>query len=158
MNKKYMTLGLIFGIMLLMATAVLANKAHNGKAQHLYLFEKDPFNWNIVEDGAWGKMMYKEDTFVFNGHGLVPEKEYCLINYAPSTDWDEIPYPNPWPGSDSILMASGIVNDEGNIHLTGSMMDVEGKVWLVLCDEFNEGTGMQWPWTPSLYLFENNLI
>lgn len=41
----------------------------NGKTKHLYLIKKDA-EWDIVNNGAWGKMNFKEDMFVFNAHGL----------------------------------------------------------------------------------------
>ena len=73
--------------LVLAGTTVLARGGPSGRAgksmmSHLYLFEKDPETWDIVDDGAWGKMSYDCDSFVFNGHGLEPEEEYELINYA----------------------------------------------------------------------------
>ena len=47
-------------------------KAGKSNTGHLYLYEKDPATWDIVEGGAWGKMEYKLSgstfDFVFNGH------------------------------------------------------------------------------------------
>lgn len=137
-------------------------------AQHLYLYEKDPETWEIEEDGAWGKITYipKKNKFIFNGHGLGEGGEmYDLINYAPGVDWTSDPYPNPWPGEESTEIASGIVNEEGNIHLKGSWSGtnvegtygIDGKVWLVLSDDFVLDTGMV-GWNPTEYLFEYDLI
>lgn len=43
---------------------------------NLYLFEKDPTTWEIVDGGAWGKMKYNlagsTFDFIFNAHGLEP--------------------------------------------------------------------------------------
>jgi hypothetical protein len=55
--------------------------AGNSNTAHLYLYEKDPNTWEIVEDGAWGKMTYDCDSFVFNGHGLDAREDYTLIYY-----------------------------------------------------------------------------
>ena len=136
-------------------------------AKHLYLYEKDPETWEIVEDGAWGKITYipKKDKFIFNGHGLEPGGLYDLINYAPGVNWTRDTYPNPWPGKNSTEIASGIVNEEGNIHLKGSWNetigeethDIDGKVWLVLSDDFGLNMGMT-GWAPREYLFEYDLV
>lgn len=120
---------------------------HFGNASHLYLYEKDSTTWEVLEDGAWGKMTYHEDTFVFNGHKLVPGQEYSLINYSPDV----------WPGADSILMSNGTADEYGNIHLSGLMEGVSGKVWLVLSSDFTDGTGMT-GWHPEEYLYEYTLI
>ena len=124
---------------------------------HLYLVEKDPTTWEVVEDGAWGKLNYKcnEDgfSFVFNGHGLEPGAEYELMNYV-----------DPWPGNDSQLLAAGAVDEDGNIHLKGSVdclrapRDAAGaKIWLVLADDFDEDEEMMVGWNPTEYLFEYDL-
>src|SRR6056297_1346023 len=71
---------------------------------HLYLYEKTEAvgEWEIVPDGAWGKMKYNrsgaEFDFVFNAHGLVAGESYTLIYY-----------PDPWPGEGLICLGSGIV-------------------------------------------------
>ncbi len=128
---------------------------------HLYLFEKNPDDWAVVEEGAWGKLNYKcsEDglSFVFNGHGLEPGANYELMNYL-----------DPWPGTGSVLLASGTVNEEGDIHLTGSVTclamytwpdGVTGaKIWLVLADDFDETRGVMVGWNPEEYLFEAALV
>jgi len=159
------------GIMLVMAVVALAvamgaapvmAKGPNGPSGksdmgHLYLFEKDPVEWTVVEDGAWGKMNYRcnEDgfSFVFNGHGLEPGAEYELMNYV-----------DPWPGTGSALLAAGVVNEEGDIHLAGSidcLTVAEGfagaKIWLVLADDFDEEAGEMVGWNPTDYLFEAEL-
>ena len=136
---------------------------------HLYLYEKDA-EWVIVDGGAWGKMKYNLSgprfNFVFNGHGLEPETEYSLIYY-----------PDPWPGEGLIVLGSGIVNEEGNIHIKGSV-DTEtdlpaeydanadpdpsgteiygAKIWLVLSDDVSEDPAQMIGWHhPGYYLFEN---
>ena len=69
------------------------NENTNGHAEHLYLYEKDSSNWSIIEDGAWGKMTYKEDKFVFNGHSLEASTNYTLISYK-----------EPWDGCGSVKL------------------------------------------------------
>ncbi len=124
----------------------------------LYLVEKDPTDWTIVENGAWGKLKFntKNDKFVFNGHKLNPDTEYSLIYY-----------PDPWPGVGCKVLGSSTANEDGNVHIAG-MFDFDSipiagdtnsgtKIWLVLKNDQNCPTGMT-GWNPTEYLFEYNLI
>jgi len=151
---------------------------------HLYLYEKtdpnpdEPGEWEIVPDGAWGKMKYNlsgaEFDFVFNGHSLVAGESYTLIYY-----------PDPWPGEGLICLGSGVVNDEGDIHIADSV-DTEGdlpiagdinadtnkttyvwdgstgaKIWLVPSGDVDCEARTMIGWSyPSggIYLFEEELI
>jgi len=134
-------------------------RAGKSNIAHLYLHEKDPDTWEIVEDGAWGKMKYNlsgsELDFVFNGHALVPGEEYTLIYY-----------PDPWPGNGLIELGSGIACDEGNVHIAESVdtgdLPAEGdendgaKIWLILSSDCDGGQMVGW--NPTEYLFEYDLI
>ena len=136
-------------------------RAGKSNIAHLYLHEKDPDTWEIVEDGAWGKMKYNisgsELDFVFNGHALVPGEEYTLIYY-----------PDPWPGNGLIELGSGIACDEGNVHIkesvdTGDLPAEEddnypdgAKIWLILSSDSDGGKMVGW--NPTEYLFEYDLI
>lgn len=137
------------------------NGLNKGKgARNLYLYEKDPETWNIKNRGAWGKITFlpHKEKYIFNAHKLQPETAYSLINYAPSTDWSEIPYPNPWPGTDSLEIGSSTVNKGGNVHMKGTWEDdFGGKIWLVLSSDFSVGSGMT-AWNPTSYLFEYDLL
>ncbi len=147
-----------------MMSPVIAGKhGPKGKSNvaHLYLYEKAPDTWEIVEDGAWGKMKYNLSgstfDFVFNGHGLEANTDYSLIYYA-----------DPWPGDNpGALIAGGTTNDESNIHLSGSVdlgMDLphpddendRAKIWLVTSSDY-DGSKMV-GWNPTEYLFEQDLI
>ena len=152
----------------LVATPVLAGKhgpAGKSNIGHLYLYEKDPSDWSIVDGGAWGKLKYNLSgptfDFVFNGHRLEANTDYSLIYYPePQTTW-------PWP---VMVIDSGTTNRGGNINLVGSVdlgMDLDGpadpynpeggaKIWLVLTDDIVGGSLSGW--NPTEYLFENNLI
>jgi hypothetical protein len=138
--------------------------AYNGMnrgngTKHLYLYEKDE-NWDIVEKGSWAKISYQphRDQYKINVHSLEADVEYSLINYAPGTNWSETPYPNPWPGEDSVEIGSGTPNGGGNLHLNGTWSgDYLGKIWLVLSSDFADGSGMI-GWNPSDYLFEYDLV
>jgi hypothetical protein len=131
-----------------------------GKSNNAFmeLWEKDPSTWDIIDDGAWGKMKYhltaSTFNFLFNGHGLEPGTEYSLIYY-----------PDPWPGDGLIILGTATVNDEGNIHIKGSVdtgdLPIEtdenegAKIWLVLSSDVDE---VMTGWNPTEYLFEFDLI
>lgn len=137
---------------------------------HLYLYEKDPTNWEIVPDGSWGKMTFDTDTFVFNGHNLMKGADYALIYYS-----------DPWPGEGSLLLGTGTANNGGNVNIKGdfdfSMIpshadanyDDGAKIWLVLADDIASIGFHPFPlgdlemyqmvgWNPAEYLFEYDLI
>lgn len=176
--------------MVAVGTAVAAKngQAGNSNTAHLNLFEKDGDpDWNIVDDGAWGKMKFNLSgptfDFVFNGKGLEPNTEYSLIYYADEPDR----FVN-WGGNNpGALIASGTSNGGGNIHLGGSTelnMDLPhpidananisnhdysgppdyyatatgAKIWLVLSSDYNATTRTMTAWNPTEYLFESDLI
>jgi len=164
--KKYLILVLIVLLIGVLTVSVLAGKtgqAGKSNTAHLYLHEKDPGTWEIVEDGAWGKMKYNLSgetfDFVFNGHGLEIGLDYTLIYY-----------PDGWPGEGLICLGSGIVNDEGNIHIAESVptgdLPIEAddnypdgaKIWLVLTSDVDCDGQLMTGWTPIEYLFEYDLI
>lgn len=129
----------------------------NSNNAFLYLYEKDPATWNISwgDEMAWGKMKFNLEgqtfDFLFNGHGLQASTNYSLIYYPmPQETW-----PHP-----VIVLATGMSNDEGDIHLDGSVeleQDLSGdKIWLVL--NLDIVGGALSGWNPSEYLFEHNLI
>lgn len=125
------------------------NGLNNPSITHLYLYEKD-IDWNIVEDGAWGKLSFT-DNFVFRGHGLESGTEYTLINYY------------GWPGSN--CLGTGVANKGGNLNIKGVMPDlveqVEGegsKIWLVPSSDVDCDEMEMTSWNPSEYLFEYNTV
>ena len=169
MNKKLFVIVSALLIMGLLASPALAKgktgPAGKSNVGHLYLFEKVPGAWTIVEDGAWGKMKYNlsgsKFEFVFNGHYLEPGYDYTLIYY-----------PDPWPGTGLICLGSGMANEYGDVHIKGCVetgnlpadFDVnEGaKIWLVLSCDVNCGgedeEARMVGWSPTFYLFEYDLI
>lgn len=147
-------------------------KKGNSPVEHLYLFEKDPETWDIVEDGAWAKVtiLTHKDKFIFNGHGLEEFVDYSLINYAATMDWDTYEYdpdvsPDaPWLMNDYDL-GSGTADEDGNVHIKGTWdieelpdYDIEGKIWLVLDDDHDSESDDMTAWTPDSYLFEYDLL
>ena len=136
-------------------------QAGNSNIAHLYLYEKDPVTWVIVDGGAWGKMKYNLSgemfEFVFNGHDLEVGFDYTLIYY-----------PDPWPGDGLICLGSGIVNENGDVHIaaavnTGDLPiladeNTGAKIWLVLSDDVDCDNQLMIGWNPVEYLFEYDLI
>ncbi len=159
---KKVTLLVVTGAVLISLVAGSAVMAAGKSNAELYLYEKDPDTWEIVEDPAWGKLRYNlagdEFEYGFNGHGLESNKNYSLIYYPePQTDW-------PWPVT---VIDSGMTNNGGNINLAGSVdlgidlgdpeEDKGAKIWLVLTVDI-KGEDNLTGWNPTEYLFENDLI
>lgn len=165
--KKAAILIASVALFLVAVPAFAAKHGPAGKSNiaHLYLYEKNPSDWKIVSGGAWGKMTYNQSgptfDYVFNGHGLQSNKSYSLIYYG-----------DPWPGNNpGALIASGVSNSDGNIHLGGSIdlgMDlpapadanypIGAKIWLVTSADYDAGSTKMIAWNPTQYLFEHNLI
>ncbi len=136
-------------------------KEEESHVSYLYLYEKDPVTWNIIDNGSWGKMVYRlseeEFEFVFDGSQLKVDQNYSLVYY-----------PDPWPGEGLICLGSGTANDEGDIHITATIdrgiLPIEGdenkgaKIWLVLSNDVDFLNSKMIRWNPTDYLFENNLI
>ena len=147
------------------------NGVEKGKNDHLYLLEKDPVTWEVVEEvSAWAKLNInaKNGKFVCNAHGLMPDVEYALIAYQ-----DE------WPGEGSMLLGTDTAGEDGNVHIKGEIDydtlpvyqydtnedqvdDVTAsKIWLVFADDYvhvEEGDDYMDDWNPTGYLFEFDLI
>lgn len=138
-----------------------SQQAGHSNVAHLNLYEKNPDTWNIVEDGAWGKMTYNTEgptfDFVFNGHGLEAGTEYTLIYY-----------PDPWPGKGLICLGAGTATEEGDIHImntvdTGDLPkeydnNDKAKIWLVLSEDVDCDEQVMTGWNPTEYLFEEKKI
>ncbi len=140
-----------------------SKQAGKSRIGHLYLFEKDPDTWDIIPEGAWGKLKYSVTgpafKFVFNGHHLMPGSEYTLIYY-----------PDPWPGTGLICLGSGTANGGGNVHIAGSVQTGDmpatfdanyptgAKIWLVLSSDVDCTAKMMIGWNPTEYLFEYKLV
>jgi len=163
--KKYLVFVLAALLIGALATGGLA--AGKSNVGHLYLYEKNPADWDAypIPGGAWGKLKYNlsgpEFEFVFNGHGLETNTDYSLIYYA-----------DGWPGDNpGAFIGSGTSNRGGNIHLADSVdlgFDLPdsadanypdgAKIWLVLSNDYDAENCMMIAWNPTEYLFENNLI
>lgn len=167
---KKLTILIVFIVLALVAVTMLAagpsDKAGKSDKAHLYLYEKDPSTWEIVEDGAWGKLTYNSSgsmfDYVFNGHGLVAGTNYTLIYY-----------PDPWPGTGLKCLGSGVVNEEGNVHIKNSVDTGDlpmasdenttgAKIWLVKssdvdCEGVTWSVVGDWTWL-VLGTFEHDIV
>lgn len=171
MNKKIKVFAITIAVVaLIVVPLLLAQKGPTKKAGksfvgQLYLVEKDPSDWSIVEDGAWGQMTYQIGKAklwsFFNGHGLEPGWNYTLIYYP---DYEG----NPWPRVNIVCLGSGIANAGGQVHIQSSTDwdfrdELEdnypcAKIWLVVSDDINCDSSTMYGWRPTEYLFEFNLI
>ena len=154
-----------------------------GKSEigHVYLHQKDPGTWAVVEDSRWGKMKYNLSgstfDFVFNAHGYAVEDE--------GESYQLIYYPDPWPGNgliclgdpnvveeEPVLDVNGVPTGEFkyNVHIKGSVNtgdlpkatdenDPNGaKIWLVPTGDVDCDNNLMTGWTPDDILFEADLI
>lgn len=161
--RRIVMCGLLVSAVVALPLALAGGSGAAGKSNTalLYLYEKNPSTWEIVPDGAWGKMQYNLSgptfDFVFNGHCLTPGAEYCLLYY-----------PDPWPGNGLICLATGTANGGGNLNLKGAAdtgdlpaaadINKGAKIWLVLSSDVDCVTGKMVGWQPTEYLFEAALI
>jgi len=96
---------------------------------------------------------------------------------VPGDDYTLIYYPDPWPGTGLICLGSGIVNEEGNIHIAASVITGDlpidtdlndgAKIFLVLSDDVDCENHVMAGWTgacdgnhegTNIYLFEDEQI
>jgi len=125
---------------------------------HLDFSQQDPDTGDPIEDGAEARIMYRWMAplfdFVFNAHGLEPEGEHTLTYQ-----------PQPLPSTGVICLASGVVNEEGDLHLQdafdidtdlpASYDDNPDEAILALVDaaDVDCETGEMNAWLPENYLF-----
>ena len=120
----------------------------------LRLENKDPTTWEVITDSKYGEFTYGTG-FTFKGYGLEAGTQYSLIYYK-----------DKWPGTGSVLLASG-TGSEFMSGKTGTLptpipasddfnYPVGGKIWLVLSSDFE--TDHMKAWNPTNYLFEMHLI
>ena len=151
--KKLLTILVAWAVVCLLVIPMVSVAAPAGKdtpandnPNNLYLYEKDG-SWDIVWDGAWGKLNLKGNGGAFNGHGLEPCTAYELVKYV-----------DPWPGTGSVSLGTGTSDADGDVHINADLSAlVSGdKVWLVLDADFDSGHMVAW--NPAGYLLEHNLI
>lgn len=121
----------------------------------------NPSEWRVMwEDDMYGDLTYTVRgptfDFTFEGYGLANE-DYSLIYY-----------PDPWPGTDLIVLDSGTASG-GTLSLSGSLdcgslpqagdLNIPGaKIWLILSDDLNVAEDAMDAWNGDSYLFDTGLI
>ncbi len=125
---------------------------------HLDFALVDEETGDPLEEGSWGKMMYRWIApmfdYVFNGHELPPGVEYSLTYQ-----------PQPLPASGVICLGTGTVNNGGNLHIQDAF-DIatdlpaaydededEAILALVLAEDVDCEAGEMIEWFPEDYLF-----
>jgi hypothetical protein len=114
--------------------------------KRLLLFAKNPATWEIVKNGAGGKLVYREATgnFTLSAAGLQPHAAYALVRYADAPPTGEI-------------LARGVSDNHGSLELKGVWKNWTRKFWLVAGEDVAGRvgeTGSLLAWRPDRYLFE----
>lgn len=120
----------------------------DAKVIHLYLSQHTP-DGLVLDNGAWGKFKYnsKDGSFVFKGHGLMPDTNYNLI-------W----FTNPAPDSTFVCLGEALTGEDGNILIKGARISLTDtaspylSVWLVPSDDITCDATLD-NWNPDLYLY-----
>jgi len=126
------------------------------------LVQKNPSDWSVVEDGAWGLLQGKFGEYLmFDGHGLKPMTSYQLIYYGYDTHNDE------WPYATCLReVTTSKAGTTGNVVAYYSYdtanaekpTPIGHKIWLVLSSDVDCTGHMMTAWNPTEYLFEWNTI
>ncbi len=135
--------------------------------ESLMLYKKHPSTWQPIQTSEIaGEMIFNstgpEFSYIFDGIGLNPAKNYSLIYY-----------PDPWPGWNLLVLGSGTPETDGTLHIENSLetgdLPFDGlgyyswgygaKIWLVLTSDVSSNSPKRViGWHQSQFLFENNLI
>jgi len=141
------------------ASAFFDGKLGNGyQALYLWLVEKDPSDWSVVQGGAKGQLFVLYGSyFWFSARGLEPYTKYTLIYYGDETHNDQWPF--------ATCMKSGATNRYGRVGMQGGYNfyqfignDVPEKIWLVLSSDVDCDNHKMTAWHPTEYLFEWDTI
>ncbi len=125
---------------------------------HLNFIQIDSETDEVVEDGAWGRMMYRWTAplfdFVFNGKQLEPGDVYTLTYQ-----------PEPLPSPGVLCLGTGMVNEDGDLHIQDAFdiatdlpaaydeHEEEATLALVIDEHVDCIEGEMLEWTPDDYLF-----
>ena len=105
--------------------------------------ERDPDSWQMVADGADGKIKIDDNNFTFTASGL-SEADYTLVKYT-----------GIWPGNPVVCLAEGHASKKGGIlNLSGKYLDAGPQVWLVLSSDVDCQSQKMLFWNPTEYLFD----
>jgi len=136
----------------------------------LKMENKNPDTWEpYYNDSMNGTLEYNfagpTFDYTFNGQGLQPNTEYCLIYYA---DCSADGWPGNCPGAliGNASTGSGTTlsfsdNKELNMDLPDPAdynYPAGAKIWLVPCADYDKTEHKMTAWNPTTYLFENDPV
>lgn len=134
----------------------------------LNLYEKNPSDWSIVNNGATGVVEFStvgtpwrilQERVRVTVHGLEPKTEYQLIYYGNDQVNDVWPYVTcigkPRRTSTQGYFKSGSTKFN---HLEMQNDGLAQKLWVVLADDVDCNAGKMIDWNPTEYLFEEHTI
>jgi len=129
-------------------------------------WQRDLRTWEIIADGAWGRMKYRSRGstfgFRFKGEGLRPGGDYTMIYYP---DYEG----GPWRRRGIRCLGSGTATGVGYIELAEAReldsdlpmpgdMNPGAKIVLVDSSDVDCSTNTMSGWDPIGCLFGHNLI
>ena len=159
-------------IFLILTLQIVSASASFGiVTNELNLFEKNPNTWQIVDNGAYGKVIFSrvitpikgiaQARIRYSAWKLEPKTEYQLIYYGSS---DEV-YNNVWNYATCIGLprrtsTQGYFNGgSSNFAYPYFFSDnIHQKIWIVLKSDVKCESGRMINWQPTKYLFEENTI
>lgn len=147
-------------LLMLVAFAIVTTGASAATLNLYAKYEVQPaaYPWPYNNHGGapHGTLTYDIKSDLFTG-------EFHATQLA-NGDYKLIYYKDPWPGTGSVLIASGTASG-GNLNIAGININTGdipaigdphsphgGKIWLVKAADF--GTGQMTAWNPRSYLFE----
>lgn len=170
--RKYLFLAVI--AMLLFVPMVSATKYFGSTFTNVKLYEKNPTDWSIVEDGAKGNIqmnlltspwniepvkIYRQSVRV-SATGLAPTTNYQLIYYGDSEHNDVWPYATCIGKTSKTSTSGRLMASSAEIPFLRMLFcdDIDQKLWLVLASDVDCTEGKMIAWNPTEYLFEGSTI
>lgn len=168
MNKKTLLLSLIIASILI-STTVLAipkglevlkiYKNTENKMFRVILVPKNPSDWSVIEDGAYGLLKgYWGNYLILWAKDLEPSTDYTLIYYGGQGYNDVWPYAtciktittssNGWTGTVTADFDYSAFFDDG----------IGQKFWLIKSSDVDCVAGVMTAWNPTEYLFEWDVL
>lgn len=164
--KKQIAFLLILSVFAL--PMVSAGNLFGHQVSELQLHEKNPADWSIVEDGAYGIVEFSvvntpwkilQERMKVEVHGLEPKTSYQLIYYGDETHNDVWNYAT-CIGEPKTTSTQGYFKSGSTRYNFIDMMndDIPQKFWVVLSSDVDCEQGKMTKWRPTEYLFEHNTI
>ena len=136
----------------------------------LNLFEKNPTDWSVVHNGAYGVVKFDsisilpswkivEQRIRVSAYNLEPRTAYQLIYYGNSEFNDVWPYAT-CIGTPTNTSTQGFLSTYSTSfdYLTMKNDNLNQKIWVVLASDVDCSQGKMTAWNPTQYLFEEKVI